>query len=106
LDQDNPGCWLRSWECRKQALILGAGENKKEHSGWAGVPVFPGSLGVTVRPGIGQGVGASTVVLDVSEALGIMLSLGVGLVGWDPEHSLDSHAHVFVVTFECLENLK
>ena len=68
--------------------------------------MFPGSLGVTVRPGIGQGVGASTVVLDVSEALGIMLSLGVGLVGWEPEHSLDSHAQVILETFECLENIK
>ena len=56
--------------------------------------MFPGSLGVTVRPVIGQGVGASTVVLDVSEALGIMLSLGVGLVGGNPKHRVHCQVQV------------
>lgn len=66
------------------------------------------SQGVPVRQGIGEGVEVSPVILDVSELLGVMLSLDVGIVGWDPEHRFQSQVQVqtafttvFVVINKC-----
>ena len=54
-------------------------------SGWAGISV---SHRTPVKPGIGVGVRATPVILDVPELLGVELPLGMDRVDEGPEPML------------------
>jgi hypothetical protein len=85
------GCGLSRWGSRSQTLFWTQVQTGRRLCLWSGrVPLSPRSWRHQLGQVLGQGLGVSPVILDVSKHLGIKLHLSVGWVGGDPEHRLCS----------------